>query len=141
MKAPAALLVLFLSMGCGAPFSRPTQSEKQYKERYLDMLDAKQIRNLRFTYYGALGTAASIARFATDAAGIESMRAAAEREDAYEPSSEVTCRELRRRFERAAARDLPKWFDVPFTKPLFVFVSQGAGDSDGHRLRLRAPLR
>jgi hypothetical protein len=36
------------------------------------------------------------------------------------------------RFERAASPDIPKWFDLPLAKPLVVFVSQGADDSEGH---------
>jgi hypothetical protein len=94
MKALSGLLLLSLLLGCGLPFSRPTPSENEDKERYLDMLDKGQIRDLRFTYDGWVGTASSIARFATDASGIERIRAAAQREDTYVPSSEATRREL-----------------------------------------------
>jgi len=126
MKPRSLILLLLFAMGCPAPFSRPVPSPSEYKQRFLSNLDPKQIQNLQFTYHGAIGGEASIARFRTDSAGIESIRENAQSEKAYDPNNEAAREELRRQFAMCAgSHSIPAWFDFPFGKSLLLFVDSG----------------
>lgn len=123
MKGFYILAVVACVVGCTMPFSRPVPTESEYKQRFLTLLQAEQINTLRFSYHGAVGGEAAIARFTVDANSISQIRANAQREDVYRPEDEDVARELRRKIAMCAhAGRIPEWYDFPFEKSLAIFI-------------------
>lgn len=126
MKPTAIVATVVCLIGCAPPFSRPVPDELQYKERFLTHLRPEQINDLRFSYHGAVGGEASIARFTVDAEAISQILAIAKREDMFVSEGGDAAHELKRKIARCAREDrIPDWFDFPFEKSLPVFIDSG----------------
>ncbi len=128
MKRNAILAVVVCIIGCAVPFSRPVPTESEYKRRFLTHLRPEQITDLRFSYHGAVGGEATIARFTVDADAISQIRANAQREDVYASEDGNAAQELKRKIAMCAREGrVPEWYDFPFDKSLPVFI-----DSDDY---------
>ena len=126
MKGTCILAVVACVVGCSMPFSRPVPTESEYKQRFLTLLPAEQINNLRFSYHGAVGGEVSIARFTVDADSISQIRTNAHRQKVYRPEDGELARELRRKIAMCAREvHVPKWYDFPFEKSLAIFIDSG----------------
>ncbi|WP_417377460.1 hypothetical protein [Gimesia maris] len=126
MKHAQLLLLVFLVTGCPAPFSRPVPTESEYKRRFLSQLAPAQITDLRFSYHGAVGGEASIARFKVDADTISQIRTSAQLEDVYASDDKDAREEFKRKIAMCAREGrIPEWFDFPFDKSLPVFTDSG----------------
>lgn len=130
MKRTAILAVL-LMIGCAGPFSRAVPTESEYKQRFLTLLQPDQIDNLQFSYHGAVGGEASIARFKLNTDAISQIRANAQREENYAFEDENVAKELKRRiaFGTRAGR-IPEWFDFPFDRPMRLFIDSGESTAE-----------
>ncbi len=137
MKGFYLLAVVASVVGCTMPFSRQVPTVSEYKQRFLTLLPAEQINNLRFSYHGAVGGEASIARFTVDENSISQIRVNAQREDVYRPEDGDVARELRRKIAMCAREGhIPEWYDFPFEKSLVIFIDSGE-DIDGNSSCLR----
>ena len=126
MKRALILTVVVCITACSAPFSRPIPTESEYKQRFLTHLEPEQIDALRFSYHGAVGGEASIARFKLDADAIAQIRTNAQDQDVYAPVDGDAAQELKRKIAMCAREGrIPEWFDFPFDKPLPVFTESG----------------
>ena len=126
MKRTLILAVVVCITGCAAPFSRPVPTESEYKLRFLTHLQPEQISSLRFSYHGAVGGAASIARFNVGADAISQIRANAQRKDMYSSEDGDAAQELKRKIAMCAREGrVPEWFDFPFDRSLPVFIDRG----------------
>lgn len=126
MKRNLILSVVVCIAGCAAPFSRPIPTESEYKQRFLTHLEPQQVDALRFSYHGAVGGEASIARFNVDADAISQIRTSAQLEDVYASDDKDAREELKRKIAMCAREGrIPEWFDFPFDKSLPVFTDSG----------------
>jgi hypothetical protein len=126
MKPIAILATVVCLIGCAAPFSRPVPTESQYKERFLTHLRPEQIHDLRFSYHGAVGGEASIARFTVGADAISQILAIAKREDMHLSEGKDKADELKRKIAMCTREGrIPDWYDFPFDKSLPVFIDSG----------------
>ena len=114
------------------PFSRPVPTDAEYKQRFLFHLQPKQIKDLRFSYHGAVGGQVSIARFKVDADAISKIRVSTQHVDVYTPSDGSIADEFKQRIGFCAGGGaIPKWFDFPFDRSLPVFIDRG-GNTEEH---------
>ncbi|EMI22947.1 hypothetical protein RMSM_00126 [Rhodopirellula maiorica SM1] len=105
---------------------RPVPTASEYKQRFLTHLRPEQINSLRFTYHGAVGGEASLARFKVEANAVSEIRANAQREDVYASQDEDAVQELKRKMAMCTDEgQIPEWFDFLFGKALPVFIDNG----------------
>ena len=132
MKISGILLLVLLASGCSGAFSRPVPTPEEYKQQFLSHLAPENIRELQYSYHGAVGGDASIARFIADDYVIAVIRKATQSELVYKPDNGNEVQELTRQFAMCAREGrIPKWFDFPFSRSLLLFEDKG-DDKDGH---------
>ncbi|WP_442511502.1 hypothetical protein SH528x_003183 [Novipirellula sp. SH528] len=125
MRTPI-IIAMFVIACCTLPFSRPVPTDAEYKLRFLSHLQPEQIKDLRFSYHGAVGGQYSIARFKVDADAISQIRVNTQHEDIYTPLEGNTADEFKQRIAMCAGGGaIPKWFDFPFDRSLPVFIDSG----------------
>lgn len=123
MKRALLHAMVVCIMGCAAPFSRLLPTESDYKQRFLRHLRPKEISSFQFTYHGAVGGEASIARFKVGEDAVSQLRAKAQREEIY---STDAAQDLKRKLGTCTReRRVPEWFDFPFDRSLPVFIDSG----------------
>lgn len=127
MKPAAILTTVVFLIGCSAPFSRPVPTETEYKERFLTHLRPEQIKDLRFSYHGAVGGEMTIARFTLEADVLSQILAIAKPQDMYVPEDGDATHDLKRKIAMCAREGrIPDWYDFPFDKALPAFMDSGA---------------
>ena len=132
MKISEILLLVLLALGCSGPFSRPVPTPTEYKQLFLSHLAPENIRQLQYSYHGAVGGEASIARFIADDDAIAVIRKAVQSELIYKPDNWNEVQELSRQFAMCAREGrIPKWFDFPFNRSLLLFEDKG-DNTNGH---------
>ncbi len=127
MKLAILVLLLMLAAnGCRMPFSRPVPTPTQYKEKFLSFLEPDDVSDLQYSYQGAVGGEASIAKFRLTQEAIGMLRTARPIAVTFKPADQDEIADLKREFANlSGAGRIPKWFDFPFDKSLLLFEESG----------------
>ena len=132
MKGSLMLAVVVSIVGCAMPFSRPVPTESEYKQRFLTLLPAEQINDLRFflSWCGwgvrRLSLASQLMRMR-----FSQIRSNANREDVYSPENGDMVQELRQRIALCAREGThPRMVRFSLLKKTLAIFSDGGEDRD-----------